>query len=871
MGFNVESFLQDDDPLGNLAQQGGVPPCMLNLGAKALSLLPSPALALIRMQVLQGRMAAEADIQAFIAWIRDTFGLQDIIDENGRLAFLSKFSLFGIELFALIAQVQGYIQALTAYGAALYADYQNLYNEIQEAKACIESYGKNLKGQTAGATGPQNQYVKDRLESELSYLNDTNAFINRADDLINRIDSELARRRRNPNLEPKFDSTVDTSGLIPLFAQPSQIVEQPKEIFRLSFGPPKTKKGQFILSVDGIYYDSQSNGLAPIFTEITRRKNELQNNIFWNFEQDPNLGGRGKGISSKEIKEYVNNILDINKINDSSLIRSYYDADNYLEQLIAQRNKRIYDLSSHIVDLEDDVTSSEADIFNLRQSLLSENAAFQQKINKRKKQIELAVVFGTTKYSPGKIPLNDFSYLSNRNILFDIEKQKKLTLDFDDVDGIILPISATYVSPPKDNVITEIDHLALSIIGEANILQSTSSYSGTDATILPASTKIITDRLVAVYNFLETYVELPSSQEFLLDNCITNNNLLNGKLISSSIESVFNKGLGIPYLNGIVKLNSTGDIIGLNNSVVLNEAKQLNDLMYSKQGATIDFWIHASSIIPSSTGGVQQQYQIILANENFGLQEGVSAQPDLNRIVPNFGSDVVRGLLIGFTRDVRITKGLPAESNDNLNYTSSTSFFIAPTQSLDASTIGFINKSDVAEEGNCFATFEPFCFKKLINEPLSENNNLSFSAITSSFCHVAITLNPIENLLSVYLDGSLIGASAINLVFPVSQRQMPKVPSWIQANSLQYAAISLSNAPEYCYGIEPVKYTPWVIGGGYTDAFPNGNFLGGQYGGQRSGLNGYLGSFKFYNKYLTSDEVLNNYEAQKSFFKNIQI
>lgn len=871
MGFDVESFLQDDDPLGNLAQQGGVPSCLLNLGSKALSLLPSPALALIRMQVLQARMAAEADIQAFIAWIRDTFGLQDIIDENGRLAFLSKFSLFGMELFSLIAQVQGYIQALTAYGAAIYADAQNLYNEFQDAKACIESLGKNLKGQTAGATGPQNQYVRERLDSELNYLSGTAAFINRCDDFINRIDLEFARRRRNPNLEPKFNKAVDVSGLLPLFAGADQMVEEPKEIFRLSFGPPKTKKGQFILSIDGIYYDSQTSGLGPIFTEIARRKEELQPKIFWNFGQDPNLGGRGVGISNKEIKDYVNNILDIDKINESPLLRPYYDQDNYLEQLIAQRNKRIYDLSAHIVDLESDVNSSEADIFNLRQSLLSENAGFQQKINKRKKQIELAVTFASTKYTPGKVPLNDFSYLENRNILFEIEKQKKLTIDFDDVNGIILPISATYVSPPKDNIITNLDHLALSLIGEANILESTSSYSGIDTTKLAVSTKIITDGLVAVYNFLETYTELPSSQNFLLDNCITNNNSLNGKLISSSVESVFNKGLGIPYLNGIIKLNSTGDIVGINNSVVLPEARQLNDLLYSKNGATIDFWIHASSIIPSGSGGVTQQYQIILANENFGLQEGVSAQPDINRVVPNFGSDVVRGLLVGFTRDRRITEGLAAEANDSLNYASSTCFFIAPTQSFDSSTVAFINKSDLSEEGNCLATFEPFCFKKNIKEIISQESGLSFSSITSSFCHISISLNPQENSLNVYLDGNLVGTSAMNYVFPVSKRQMPKVPSFIKSNSLLYNSINLPNAPEYSYGIEPIKYTPWVLGGGYTDAFPNGNFLGGLYGGQRSGLNGYLGSFKFYNKSLNSSEVLNNYEAQKNFFKNIDV
>jgi hypothetical protein len=100
---------------------------------------------------------------------------------------------------------------------------------------------------------------------------------------------------------------------------------------------------------------------------------------------------------------------------------------------------------------------------------------------------------------------------------------------------------------------------------------------------------------------------------------------------------------------------------------------------------------------------------------------------------------------------------------------------------------------------------------------------------------------------------------------------MPRIPSFIKDNSFKYNAINIPDAPELVYGIQPRRYTPWVIGGGFTDAFPNGNFLGSSLGGQYSGLEGYLGSFKFYNKTLTSQQVLNNYEAQKSFFTNILI
>ena len=39
--------------------------------------------------------------------------------------------------------------------------------------------------------------------------------------------------------------------------------------------------------------------------------------------------------------------------------------------------------------------------------------------------------------------------------------------------------------------------------------------------------------------------------------------------------------------------------------------------------------------------------------------------------------------------------------------------------------------------------------------------------------------------------------------------------------------------------------------------------------GLRSGLNGHMGSVKFYSRALTPAEAKENYKAQKGFFKNI--
>ena len=86
-------------------------------------------------------------------------------------------------------------------------------------------------------------------------------------------------------------------------------------------------------------------------------------------------------------------------------------------------------------------------------------------------------------------------------------------------------------------------------------------------------------------------------------------------------------------------------------------------------------------------------------------------------------------------------------------------------------------------------------------------------------------------------------------------------------------------------GNSGMSLTPWMIGGGYTDGMhtkdltdmyvPTSNegmnFMGGKWGGKKSGLHGFLGSLKLYNKAITSSDALKNYNAQKGFFGNIRI
>jgi hypothetical protein len=118
-------------------------------------------------------------------------------------------------------------------------------------------------------------------------------------------------------------------------------------------------------------------------------------------------------------------------------------------------------------------------------------------------------------------------------------------------------------------------------------------------------------------------------------------------------------------------------------------------------------------------------------------------------------------------------------------------------------------------------------------------------------------------------------------VFGSTDNRPPSLPTLAKENSFQYSSntvvgpSTVKQGPlldTVTAGEVQLKFTPWIVGGGFTDGNSlYGNFLGGDRGGITSGLRGHLGSLKFYSKPLDSSEVLKNYNAQKGFFKNIQI
>ena len=501
-------------------------------------------------------------------------------------------------------------------------------------------------------------------------------FLSSCQDTMNTINQILMDRQEDPSLEPLFEE---------------ETTEDP--IFRLEFGPPMSKQGQFLLSVDGLYYDSQTRTYAsgsdvPTVADLQF----IPAADKWRLDHSPNLGGRGGSYSLEDLGTYVDTIFDIDKIDESEILKSYYDADHFLQVLVSQKNKRLDDIHSNLRDLRvSGYDGNSALYLNYEQQIISEGASFTRKINKRKKQIEVAVktpdLYGSTViYLPGEVPINNFSFLSSINLNIEISKQKNLSFDHGEVSGVVLPIVPKFVRASESTQSVVITPLLVAPVGAGSIIDG--EELETQAPVLSLVTGITTEGLIAVYNFTDVNLQTPESKVFNTLNCNALGTENRAQTVSTSPSLLFQKGLGIPYLNGMVELHkpdsdyffssltfsSTNfEITDAGNYVRLPDSNEYRNLMYSTSGATINFWTYVPGLHQqeggfwehpydtssfdfnfSSVGGKwanAHYYRVLLGCENTG---GVSGVDDSSSITLTDSSNFVKGMLMGWSRDPRM-------------------------------------------------------------------------------------------------------------------------------------------------------------------------------------------------------------------------
>ena len=903
MSLNPNDWIPDPDPGETIF---GFPTCMLDLGLKALSLLPPEVLALIVDTINKAIAAARSFIADLVAGLFEWLGIEEYDSLLGLLAIKIDLGFLGIDTALL--QAVGSLLAVAAIIDELGAYYDMALNEIQSVKDCLDKFKDKVERERGpqgtdanGNTIPLGPTAADEFLLRFK-IDEVSKFIDSANGLLGRIGTVIQDRINGDALDPSS-----------ILAKPDSDEEA---IFRLTYGPPESKTGTLLLSVDGLYYDSQDriyslSGGIPTVEDI----GFIPNRDRWSMDHAPSLGGKGTKITLGDINDYVDTLLDIEVVDESDLLRRHYEKDHLLNTLNGYKAKNITDLERSkqgIIDAGHDTSS--AIYINFQQQIFSEIEIFDLKIRKRKKQIELAVkapdLFGVTDvFEPGEVPVNDFGYLSKIHLNIALEKQRKLVLDHGEVSGVILPLKPIFVGNSNSENSVTIAPLLVSQTGVGTVSEVYSPEKSNELLpVLTLTDPIAVDNLVSVYNFLDSEVVTPGSNTFTVLNC-NGDTKQNAQLVGKASSDVFSQGLAIPKLKGIVRYeddpNPSNNFLkykGLGSYIKLPQTPEMQNLMYNQKGCSFDFWLHLSGLGEGQNDWEADNaadfnlgndassdaawtdfnyYKIILANDNTGGTVSDPTKTDIENagnVVIDKSTDRVRGMMMGFTRDPLFTSGFMTDPETDTGLDASTatpagtSFFIAPTQSWSSSGVGFLRSDDCIPNESTY---------RGLRIPINNTttNGLSLSSASTGFIHLSVTFDVINDSIKVYLNSELLQEDTISGVFGTDPGDSPKVPSFKKDNSFQYGlnTIPATQTLDFKDGPKNDSYfTPWILGGAWTDGLfidtdtSSGGFMGTG-SGVYSGLGGHLGSFKIYSKPLTTLEVLKNYEAHRILFNNINL
>ena len=373
---------------------------MMNLATNVLRLLPLDALLKTKKANQAANDKADNVVKKFMKKVAYLTSIVEWRTEGGPVTFISDSSENGIDFDEgesdnALGSFLDTVDSVVDTGAQIYGNVMAAKQQYEEIKDCLGKFLDMKKFSGAGAAAQRallspsdaDDIFAATYAPEVESARSALAFIAKSNELDGAINDELIARVNDPEREPCFlDKSLSAFG----FCVVADEEKEPEEIFRLVFGPPKSMEGKFLLSQDGLYYDSQTSGIEPALLSLQTKKSNINLGRLWKFDYDSNIGGRGTEINQDKISTYVDTLFDPDDVDDSAFMEDYYREDRLVMTLIGQKDKRIHDLSAHVTAYEGS-GSGTAIIINTRQQIISEGAIFDDKIRKRKKQIELAV------------------------------------------------------------------------------------------------------------------------------------------------------------------------------------------------------------------------------------------------------------------------------------------------------------------------------------------------------------------------------------------------------------------------------------------------------------------------------------------------
>jgi|14BtaG_2_1085337.scaffolds.fasta_scaffold00043_35 hypothetical protein len=822
-----------------------------------------------------------------------------------------------------------------------------------------------------------------------------------------------------------------------LKAQASGILGDLDPVFDLDFGPPISTTDRFVLSQDGLYYNSRTAKVPDIVPYPVSAN-------MWNLQYDSNRGGRGLSFTEEDGESTVNTIFDLNKAyeKENPRVKDFLEFDDILQQFEDDKMSHMTEVSGYISEiLANGYGPTDAIVQSYTAQLGAVASVYDGKIKKRKRQLTIAAVYGRNdfavtnrthplgeglffQYEPpqGKafeyklqykelpdklksvtfytleggqtvpyntqskqvvdvqlpenilakvgswkqiprIPVNDFSYLKQSDI--PLNAQKNITLFSEDLNTVIVPYQARYVVAPTDRPVRSVDSLAVDPIGLGDWThrQTYGSLSATTPLYKSLTDDIVSDGLLACYNFLDPdAVTQPSGTLYALNNAAEGSTRLDAKLVGWDKSLVFPSGVGQAYFAGTIFderesqnplwANVSGSYARLPNStrnynllepnIPFNGVRPLDNLFYSKKGISIDFWAYVPNVHKNMTD--THRYRLAFANENSGpvASNYVAASTQSKAGGTNFARTI--GMIMGW-RD----QGSPKTNTLGAYpfYSSGLEFCIAPTVGQNQS----YTTTPQTSWGHSVCLAERWAASAGITPPPGETTQVGMfipsSVLTSSgygiqdvssgYHHINISFDYNKEKVDFHFDGELLTTSSLTDVLGGSPNDTV-LPTAVKMNLENQTDVISFNDPTtesflgntvYDERCTPERvafpvFTPWIIGGGYTDNIPRipgtssrpqgflgsnannfhqqtqkgdsvssitlGNLgdypvgqhdppLSGGTGGThparrqipRSGLDGFIGSFKIYSRPLNTSEAKINYDSQKGFFHNILI
>jgi len=482
----------------------------------------------------------------------------------------------------------------------IYSSYIRLQTEAQSIEIQLNNINVILQERASGASEePKLNYdalleSANLSESEIESITQYESFVE---------NSVIKPYRKNKAYQASINAQLR-----------DQQEKEPEEDanFDLVFGPPISTEGKFILSEDGLYYDSRNGGI-PLTVAVATASDS------WKLEGSPFKGGRGRAVTKDNFKYISETVFsfDFKDKDPDGNVDTLLEIDEVLQAYYRDMNLHHTQIEARVQELiETGFQESSPTVVNYRRSQTATSDAYESKITKRKKQLQLFGLFGgieitrrghnlgpdviiktltnaevvhlliTNGYNSDgsnvpvtsqdgvvrhgdviaeidtegnlkvrkrleRAPLNDFSYLKGTGILPNLKTQKQIVIA-EDVGSIVDPVEPMFV---KGNPLLDTIYLKefnVDDISTGDFIKSRGGASGTGATFKSIGDSLVTEGLEVCYNFLKPDVVTPNSAKYELDNFAEGSRVLNGKFVASSTAHAFPSGVSIPFLRGAI-------------------------------------------------------------------------------------------------------------------------------------------------------------------------------------------------------------------------------------------------------------------------------------------------------------------------------